>query len=70
MQQTWSEAFAACLVAKGLNQLQATFALKVSSSKIHYWTHGTRPRDERVRRRIERWSDGTVPADLPARRAA
>lgn len=66
---TWSEAFTAHLKALGLSQQDAAFTLRrarmrVTQSQISYWCRGSRPRVE-MRERLERWSKGAVPADLP-----
>lgn len=45
-------------------QQKAAIALKTAQSKVHYWCHGARAREEE-RKRIARWSGGAVPADLP-----
>jgi len=62
----WCEAFAAYIRKLGLTQQDVAFQLKKSPSFIHYWIKDVRPRDEKVRKRIERWSGGVVSADLPA----
>lgn len=66
----WSEHFKAHLVKRGLNQQEAVFALrrsniKASPSMVSNWCRGTVPR-EKTRKRIERWSDGDVPAEAGA----
>jgi hypothetical protein len=66
--KTWSEAFAEYLDQEGLEQLAVALALRVGPSKVHYWKHGSRPRDPRIRRKIQRWSHDRVPADLPRTR--
>ncbi len=62
----WSETFAAYIARRfgeGAQQ-KAAFALKVGPSAISYWCRGSTPR-EKMRRRIERWSKGEVPAAVP-----
>ncbi len=68
--KTWSERFSAHLEKRGITDVQACHELKVGQSQIHYWTHGSTPREKR-RKQIERWSGGEVPseADEPARKA-
>lgn len=63
----WSEAFRAYIHRRFATrpQLEASFSLRVSPSKVHYWCRGTRPVEE-TRKRIDRWSKGEVSADLPA----
>lgn len=66
---TWSEAFTRHLDKLGLSQQDALFSLrrsriKATVSQICYWRRGTCPRAA-TRRKIERWSGGSVPADLP-----
>lgn len=66
--QTWSEAFKGYINRRWPEhaQKEASFALRVTPSTIHYWCRGARPREERTRKRIARWSKGEVSADLPA----
>lgn len=68
MSQTWSDAFRAHIHRRWPEhaQKEASFSLRVTPSTIHYWCRGARPREEKTRRRIERWSKGDVKADLPA----
>lgn len=64
---TWSDAFRAHIEKRygdGAQQ-KAAIALKMAQSKVHYWCHGARAREE-TRKRIERWSGGDVRADLPS----
>ncbi len=62
----WSAAFKAYIDERfgdGAQQ-KAALSLRAAQSKVHYWCHGARAR-EKERRRIQRWSGGRVPADLP-----
>lgn len=64
---TWSERFRAHLEKQGLTQLDAVFSLrrariKASPSMVSNWCRGTVPR-EKTRERIDKWSDGAVPAN-------
>jgi hypothetical protein len=68
---TWSEAFTAYLRKLGLSQSDAHLAMRrarirVSPSQVSYYCRGARPR-EALRQKIQRWSRGDVPANLPAR---
>lgn len=72
MGESWSERFRRHIEGRGLTQQEATFELRrarvrATQSQVHYWIHGSRPRDEQVRQRIERWSKGAVAADAPSR---
>jgi hypothetical protein len=71
---TWSERFAAHLVKRNLSQLDVvielrTLGLYVTQSQVHYWAHGSRPREDEHRERIAKWSKGAVPANAPRREA-
>jgi hypothetical protein len=59
----WSRAFGAYLTRSGRTQLEASVALGIAPSAVHYWVRGSIPRPL-MRRRIERWSNGAVPARL------
>lgn len=65
---TWSEAFRTHITERWPQhaQKEAAFSLRVTPSTVHYWCRGARPRDEKVRKRIARWSGGAVGADLSA----
>lgn len=65
---TWSEAFRRHICSRWPehSQKEASFSLRVTPSTIHYWCRGARPRDEKLRRRIERWSKGAIGAELPS----
>lgn len=72
MAESWSERFRKHIEARGLTQQEATFELRrvrvrATQSQVHYWIHGSKPRDESLRQRIERWSKGEVAADAPSR---
>jgi hypothetical protein len=63
---TWSEAFRAYIekrFGEGAQQ-KAAISLRTAQSKVHYWCHGSRAREDE-RKRVARWSHGHVPADLP-----
>lgn len=60
---TWSERFANHLRARGISQQDAAQELKISPSKVHYWSHGATPRKD-ARALIAAWSNGEVPADV------
>ncbi len=64
---TWSEAFKAYIHRRWPEhaQKEASFSLRVTPSTIHYWCRGARPRDAKLRKRIQHWSKGDVAADLP-----
>lgn len=63
---TWSEAFAAYLKRHKIKGSEAAALLKVSPATIHNWTvQHTEPRGKKgtdVRRAVEIWSRGEVPA--------
>ncbi len=63
---TWSEAFGAYLKRHGIKASEAAELLKVSPATIHNWTvQHTEPRGEKgraIRRQVEIWSRGEVPA--------
>lgn len=61
---TWSERFVSYLRERDISDLEASHELRVGPSQIHYWRHGATAR-EKTRKRIERWSKGAVPAELP-----
>lgn len=68
MRTTWNERFAKYVEKRfGGNLLEASFSLHVSPSRVHDWVNGTTPREE-TRDRIEKWSDGDVPAKTGATR--
>jgi len=72
MGESWSEQFRRHIEARGLTQQEATFELRrvrvrATQSQVHYWLHGSKPRDEAMRKRIERWSKGAVVSDAPSR---
>lgn len=58
---TGPKLLATFIETSGNSKLQACVALKVSVSTLHYWLHGSIPR-EASRRRIESWTKGAVPA--------
>lgn len=64
----WSDAFRGYIERRFGKHAQksAADALGVVPSAVNYWCKGSRPREE-TRERIQRWSKGAVPADLPAR---
>lgn len=62
---TWNALFRAHCERLGLNQLAVSHALKVAPSRVHGWWHGAYPR-EKMRKRMDRWSGGAIPADAPA----
>jgi transposase len=61
MGATWSTVFAAHLASAGVSRFEVAVRFKVSPSTVHYWVHGSKPR-ESMRLRIQRWSKGAVPA--------
>ncbi len=71
---SWSERFAAYLARRKISQLEAVIELRThgvcaTQSQIHYWTQGSRPREDEHRERIAKWSKGAVPANAPRREA-
>lgn len=61
---TWSQTFAQYIekrFGEGA-QLKTAHALKIAPSSVSYWCRGSVPR-EKMRERIEKWSDGAVPAE-------
>lgn len=67
---TWSQQFAAYLAKRDISQLDAvielrTYGVHVTQSQIHYWAHGSRPREDEHRERVAKWSKGAVPANAP-----
>lgn len=68
---TWSDAFAKHIESLGLTQQQAFISLNrahvpATQSQVSYWCRGAAYPREETRKKIERWSKGAVPADLPA----
>lgn len=63
--QSWSQAFRAYLEKNGIKQQDASFDLRQPISAINGWARGGRPRNEKIRLRIEEWSHGEVWSHLP-----
>ena len=62
---TWSQALAAYLKRHKIKPHEAAVVLNVAPTTVHYWTKGSEPRGDRgtdLKRRIEVWSRGEVPA--------
>lgn len=57
-----SELLRAYLGSSKKNRVEFAVALGVSPSTVHYWLHGSVPR-EATRKRIARATRGAVPAD-------
>lgn len=67
---TWNEAFRRYIDKRFGDDAQkkAALSLKLPPSTISYWVNGTLPR-EPMRKRVERWSEGDVPAELHVARS-
>lgn len=65
--RTWTDAFLAYVGRKKLTQLAIALEFECAPSKVNGWFHGAMPRAG-MRKRIQRWSGGAIPADLPAGR--
>lgn len=66
----WSDRFAKHLRKRDISQIDAvvelrSYGVRATQSQVHYWCCGSRPREQDVRNRIERWSDGAIPACAP-----
>ncbi len=68
---SWSDLFRSYIEQKygDYAQTRAAEDLGVSKSAVSYWCRASRPREE-MRKRIQRWSRGLVPADPGARKAS
>jgi len=66
---SWSQRFARHLKKSKLTQFAVAVALGVMPSQLSAWCRGATPR-EKTRQKIERWSDGQVPAEAGARSKA
>jgi len=44
-----------------ISQLDFAKLLEVSQSQLFYWLHGSKPRDPKLRKRIEKLTKGAVP---------
>ena len=62
---TWSETFNAYIHKRfgEKPQEKAARSLRVAASSVSYWCRGALAR-EKMRKRIQGWSRGAVPADL------
>jgi hypothetical protein len=66
--RSWSQAFVEYLDTsrdKPITQQECSFDLRVPISVVHGWRRGGRPRSDEIRARVEVWSGGRVPRDLP-----
>lgn len=66
-EQNWSDALRSYIHAQQLTKVAVAKALGVWPSQVLDWCRGGRPRDAAVLIAIQKWSDGAVRADLPAK---
>jgi hypothetical protein len=59
----WSASLRAYLRDRSLRPVDVARQLRVVPSRVHYWLLGSTPRLN-MRKRIEKWSRGAVPAEL------
>jgi hypothetical protein len=47
----------------GKSQQGVAQEFHISPSRVHYWMNGSVPRDLLMRKKIQKWSKGMVPAE-------
>jgi hypothetical protein len=65
---SWQERFFSYLRTQQMSCLRAAHDLRISPATVHTWKAKSVYPREVMRWKIELWSDGAVPADLPNKR--